>query len=162
MGTIPNARTSAPQFALSWLWGGVGVALGSHGGGFEVALGWLCSRNRLAISRLLGSLGVALGCLCTPESMPSICLLYGFVVALGVFAPPFEIGCWMFDVRCSMFRTANSPGSQRPRRLPDSPVFQESWLVPACCEPGRFAVVRLRGQWDRAVKVRFCAVKSCA
>src|ERR1039458_8374554 len=22
-------------------------------------------------------------------------------VALGGFAPPFEIGCWMFDVRCS-------------------------------------------------------------
>src|ERR1017187_284784 len=34
-------------------------------------------------------------------------------VALGGFAPPFEIGCWMFDVRCSMFRTANCPGSQR-------------------------------------------------
>src|ERR1039458_301596 len=24
------------------------------------------------------------------------------------------------------------------------------------------ALVRVRGQWDRAVKVRFCAVKSCA
>src|ERR1022692_278804 len=59
--------------------------------GFEVALGWLW----------------------TPEYMPSICLVYGFAVALGGFAPPFEIGCWMFDVRCSMFRTANRPGSQR-------------------------------------------------
>jgi hypothetical protein len=56
---------------------------------------------------------VALGWLWTPEYMPSICLLYGFAVALGGFAPPFEIGCWMFDVRCSMFRTANRPGSQR-------------------------------------------------
>src|ERR1017187_4040338 len=34
-------------------------------------------------------------------------------VALGGFAPPFEIRCWMFDVRCSMFRTVNRPGSQR-------------------------------------------------
>src|ERR1035441_9401295 len=45
--------------------------------------------------------------------MPSICLLYGFAVALGGFALPFEIGCWMFDVRYSMFRTVNRPGSQR-------------------------------------------------
>jgi hypothetical protein len=34
--------------------------------------------------------------------------------------------------------------------------------VGGCCEPGRLAVVRLRGQWDRAVEVRFCAVKSRA
>src|ERR1039458_3652265 len=81
---------------------GFEVALGSHWGGFGVPIGWL-------------SVGfeVALGWLWTPEYMPSICLLYGFGVAWGGFAPPFEIGCWMFDVGCPMFRTANRPGSQR-------------------------------------------------
>src|ERR1035438_7661627 len=33
---------------------------------------------------------------------------------------------------------------------------------PTLLRPGTGALVRLRGQWDRAVKVRFCAVKSCA
>ena len=76
---------------------GFEVALGSHWGGFGVPIGWL-------------SVGfeVALGWLWTPEYMPSICLLYGFAVALGGFAPPFEIGCWMFDVRCSMFENQPS------------------------------------------------------
>src|ERR1035441_7014437 len=85
----------------------MGVALGSHWCGFGVPIGWL-------------SVGfeVALGWLWTPEYMPSICLLDGFAVALGglsVQVSKLDVGCWMFDVRCSMFRTANRPGSQRPR-----------------------------------------------
>src|ERR1035438_10907248 len=36
-------------------------------------------------------------------------------------------------------RTANRPGSQRPRRLPGVLVFLALRLIPARCEPGRFA-----------------------
>src|ERR1035441_3317564 len=80
--------------------------------GFEVALGWLW----------------------TPEYMPSICLLYGFAVALGGFAPPFEIGCWMFDVRCSGPRTV-------PVRSGSEWAWVSDLLAPSCprgrCEPDR-------------------------
>ena len=60
----------------------MGVAWGSHEGGFGVALGWLC----------------------TPEYMPSICLVYGFAVASGglsVQGSGFRVQGSTFGVRRS-------------------------------------------------------------
>src|ERR1035441_1547555 len=84
--------------------------------------------------------------------------LWGLWVALPRLSI-LDFGRSLFDVRCT-----------GPRTVPVRSGSEWAWvldlLASSCprgrCEPGRFAVVRLRGQWDRAVKVRFCAVKSCA
>jgi len=51
-------------------------------------LGWLWGRNRLAINRLCGGFDMA---------------LMWLWVALPPSAP-FDVGYWMFDVGCSLFR----------------------------------------------------------
>ena len=48
------------SFTSGWLWGILGVALGSHWGRIGVALGWLWGAYQLAINTLWGGFDVAL------------------------------------------------------------------------------------------------------
>jgi hypothetical protein len=88
------SRFSAFHFLLS-LAGGFGGALGWLWGSFRSALGSHWGRNRLPINTLWGGFARRFYFL-----LSTCCFCRS--VALGGFAPPFDVGSWMFDVGCSV------------------------------------------------------------
>jgi hypothetical protein len=98
-------------FARWWLWWSLGVALWSHWGSFGVAIGCLSTGFDVALMWLWAALRSPLSGFRFQHF--SFCLS----VALGGFAPPFDVGSWMFDAGCSVL-TISVPNTTSLSRLP--------------------------------------------